>query len=90
VIHPGNDDVGIQHELGLGVNGQQWSHDDADGTYVEDEKDLTEIRPPGGDRFLVVLRVDKPRDCVPFSFLDNLPLNLYQLAMIKSIISEVF
>ena len=52
------------------------THSD-DATYVEDEKDLCEVRLPGRNHFLVVLRVEKSGDCVPFALLDDLPLDLH-------------
>ena len=38
-------------------------------------KDPVEVRPPGGDSFLVVLCVEKSRDCAPFTALGDLPLD---------------
>jgi hypothetical protein len=63
---------------------------DSDRTHVEDEKDPGEVRPPGSDCFLVVLCVDKPRDYIPFSLLDDLPLDLRHSPAINSIVNEVF
>jgi len=37
-----------------------------DRTHVEDLKDLVEVQLPGGDRLLVVLRAEVPRDRIPF------------------------
>ena len=51
-------------------------------------KDPPEIRLPGSDRFLVALRVEKSRDRIPFTLLDDIPLNLRQRAMIKGIVDE--
>jgi hypothetical protein len=72
---------------GLSVIG---SSRDEDGTYVEDEKDLVEVRLPGRNHFLVILRVEKSRYCVPFVLLGDLPLDLRQHATAESIVSEVF
>ena len=47
-----------------------------DATYVEDEEDLGEVRLPSRNHFLVVLRMEKSGDCVPFALLDDLPLDL--------------
>ena len=49
-------------------------------------KDPAEIRPPGSNRFLVILRVEKPRDCIAFTLLD-LHLDFRQRATIESIVS---
>jgi len=45
--------------------------------YVKDTKDPIEVQPPGGDRLFIILCVDKSRDHVPFTLLDDLPLNLH-------------
>lgn len=47
-----------------------------DRTYVKDMENLVELRPPGGDRFFVVLRVVTSGDCIPFTSLDDMLLDL--------------
>ena len=43
---------------------------------LEDLKDPVELQPPAGDRFFIVLRTEVSGDRIPFTLLDNLPLNL--------------
>ena len=58
------------------VTGSFWSRKVSTGlhrkdrTHVEDLKDLVEVQPPGGDRLLVVLRAQVPRDRTPPTPLD--------------------
>jgi len=40
-------------------------------------KDPVEVHSPAGDRLPVALRVKKPRDYIPFTPLDDLPLDLH-------------
>jgi len=44
--------------------------------HVEDLKDPDEIQLPGSDSSLVVLCVEVSRNCVSFSLLDDIPLDL--------------
>ena len=50
-------------------------------------KDPAEVQPPGGDCFLIVLRMEKPRDRVPFTILFDVPLDLGHGPMIESLVS---
>ena len=54
--------------LGPGV-ARDWVH-------VKDMKNLVEVQLPGGDRFLTALCVMTSRDRVPFTPLDDVPLDL--------------
>jgi len=65
----------IYRKFGLGMKIQRWPYGN-NGTYVEDMKDPDEVQPPGGDRFLVVLRMEKSRDCAPLTLLDDPPLGI--------------
>ena len=82
--------VCIYCKLGLGVwliivTQKQHRYD---RTYVEDMKDLVEVRLPGGDHFFIILCVEKSSECIPFAFLDDLPLDLRQGAAIGSIVNK--
>ena len=50
----------LEAEVGVG-------HYSNERTHVNDLKNLVEVQLPGGDRLLVVLRVETPRDSVPFT-----------------------
>ena len=58
------------------VAGSFWSRKVSTGlyrkdiTHVENLEDLVEVQLPGGDRLLVVLRAEVPRDRIPFIPLD--------------------
>ena len=49
--------------------------DSNDRTHVKDLKNLVEVQLPGGDRPIVAPRVKPPRDHIPFTSLDQFPLN---------------
>ena len=57
------------------------------GTHVEDLKNLVQVHPPGGNRLFVFLRVEMPRDRIPFSPLDDLLLNICHDPAVESIVS---
>ena len=38
-------------------------------------KDPDEVQPPGSDRLLIILRVEKSRNCISFALFDDLPLD---------------
>lgn len=38
-------------------------------------KNPIEVRPPGGDSFFIVLRVEEPSDRISFTLLDDVPLD---------------
>ena len=46
------------------------------GTHVENLEDPSEVQSPARNFILVVLRVDMPRNHIPFSLLGDLPLDL--------------
>ena len=48
----------------------------------------TEVRPPGGDRIFIVLRVEKPRGHISFALLDDLSLDLRHGPAIENTISQ--
>ena len=45
-------------------------HDSSHRTHVKDLESLVEVRPPGSDRLFIALRVQMPRDHIPFTPLD--------------------
>ena len=51
-------------------------------------KDPIEVQPPGGNRFLIVFRVEKSRDRVPFTPLDDVPLDLGHGPVIERLVGE--
>ena len=55
-------------------------------TYVEDVKDLDKVLLPSGNLVLVSLREDKPEGCVPFTVLDDLPLDIRHSSVIKQLV----
>ena len=55
--------------------------------YVEGMEDPVEIRFPGGNHFLVILRVEKSGECIPFVLLDDPPPDLRQRAAIGNIVN---
>ena len=59
-----------------------------DRTHVKVPKDIVEVQPPGGDRFFIFLRMETPRDRIPFAPLDHLPLNVCYRPEIESILVD--
>jgi len=57
----------------------------SDRTHVKDLKNLVEIRLPRGDRLFILLRVEMPGNCVPFTPLDQLHLNTCHSPAIEGI-----
>ena len=47
-----------------------------DGTHVKDLKNLVQIRPTGGNLFLVALCMQMSRNPITFSLLGNIPFDL--------------
>ena len=86
-MNVGNDNICVYRKLGLGVDGQSWSHR-GDGTHVEDVEDPIKVQPPGGNRPLIILRVENSRDCISFTSLDDAPLDLSHSPAIESLVSE--
>ena len=83
----GNDYVCVDCEFGLEVDGQRWSYIN-NGTHVEDMKDPVEVQPPGRDRFLIILGVESSRDHIPFTPLDDVPLDLGHGPAIEKLVGE--
>jgi hypothetical protein len=75
-------------KLGLEVEGQRRPSRN-DGAYVKDVKDPVEFQLPAGDYFLVTLRIESSRDCIPPAPFDDFSLNLRYSPAIKRIISEL-
>jgi hypothetical protein len=42
----------------------------SDRAHLEDLKNLVEVRPPGGDPLFITLRMETPRNHIPFNPLD--------------------
>ena len=53
-------------------------------------KDPVELRLPTSDRLLIILRMEKPRECVPLALFGDLPLDLPHRSAVRGIISEPF
>jgi len=52
-------------------------------------KDPDQVQPPGGDCFFVVLCVENSRDCIPFTLLDDVPLDTRDSPGIMPKVKEV-
>ena len=52
------------------------SHRSSDRTHVKDPKNILEAQPPGRDLLFAFLRVQAPRDPIPFIPLGEVPLNI--------------
>jgi len=65
----------IYPKFNLDVENQQ-SSCRRDETHVKDMKNPVEVRPPVDDRLFIVLRVITSGDRVPFTPLDDVPLDL--------------
>jgi hypothetical protein len=52
-------------------------------------KNPVEVQLPSGDRILIILRMEKSRDCVPSALFDDLPLDLRDSSAVKSVVSEL-
>ena len=63
-------------------------HRSDNGTHVKGPKDVVEVQPPGGDRPFIFLRMEMPRDRIPFAPLDQLPLNVCYRSEIESILVD--
>jgi len=51
-------------------------HRSSDKTHVKDTKNIFEAQPPGGDLLFTLLRMEAPRDPIPFIPLDEVPLDI--------------
>ena len=87
LVDVGNDYICIYCKFGLGVNSQRWPRR-GDGTHVEGVENPVEVQSPGGDRPLIILRVENSRDRIFFTPLDDAPLNLDHSPAIESLINE--
>ena len=85
----GNDDVCVQCKFSLKVDGWLWPFR-SDKTHVKDKKDLVQVQPPGCNHILIALRVQKSRDGISFTLLDDLPLDLNHGATTESVVSQMF
>jgi hypothetical protein len=56
--------------------------------HVEDMKDPAEVQPPGRNRVFVAFCEEKTRNCVTFTLLDDLPLNVRHGATITCIAGQ--
>ena len=78
----------VDRQLGLKGVGDQQERDRVDGTYVKDKKDPVEVFVPSDNHFLIVLRMEKSRECAPPAPFDDLPLDLRHSPAIKGIVSK--
>ena len=60
------------------------THRSSDRTHVKDPKSIFEAQPPGRDLLFAFLRVQAPRDPIPFIPLGQVPLNICYGPAIKS------
>jgi hypothetical protein len=67
--------IGVDCEFGLGAEGQQ-SSDRSGGTHFKDTTNHFKSQLPRGDRLFIVLCVKPLSNRVPFTSLDDVPLNL--------------
>ena len=77
----------LQMPFGSGKSATVITHS-SDRTHVKDLKNLIEVRPPGVDRLFITLRVETPRDHIPFAPLDQLPLDICHYPTIKYILYQ--
>jgi len=59
-------------------------------THVEDLKNPGEVQPPSGDHFFIVLCVEESRHRIPFTPLDNLPLDFRHDPAIQGMVSKSY
>jgi len=52
------------------------THRPSDRTHVKDPKNIFEVQPPGRDLLSAFLRMQAPRDPIPFIPLGEVPLNI--------------
>ena len=60
------------------------THRSSDRTHVKDPKSIFEAQPPGRDLLFAFLRVQAPRDPIPFIQLGEVLLNIYYGPAIES------
>jgi hypothetical protein len=78
ILDARNDDVGWEREVSSG-------HHSGDRTYVQDLKNVFEVQPPGGDRLFMFLHVEKLRDHIPFTPLDQILLDICHCPAIERV-----
>ena len=57
-------------------------------TYIEDVEDPDKVMPPNRNIVLITLRVEQPGCHIPFTLLDNLPLDLGNSPAVETSVSE--
>ena len=72
---------------GRKVNGRQ-AGGRSEGTHLDDATNLVEIRPPGRDCLIVVLCTEGSGEHTPFTFLDDIPLDLNGGAAIMTLMNK--
>ena len=77
------------HEFGLEVVYQRWDQRMDSSTHLKDMKDSIEVRPPGGNRGFIPLRVENTRDRISFFRLCHTPLDLCHGPAIEGVVSEL-
>ena len=77
----------IYHEFSLEARSQQQSSR-SDGTHVKNVKNTVKLQPPGSDCLFIILRVVMSRDRVPFTSLNNVPLDLVHSSTIQSLVRK--
>ena len=84
----GNGNMGVHGQFGLYGNNQR-QQSKGNRTYVEDKKDPVELQLPSGNRLLIILRMEKSRNCVLPTLFDDLPLDLCCSPAIKNVVGEL-
>ena len=77
-----NEHVSVDAQLCLRGAVSKSKTEPAERIYVENMKDPVEVLPPGGDRLLIILRVQEPRYRISFAHLDDTLLDLSQSSVI--------
>ena len=65
----------VRQKFSLEAEGSQSSYR-SERPHVKDAKNPVEVQSPGSDRFFIVLRVVTSRDHIPFTPLDDVPLDI--------------
>jgi hypothetical protein len=98
ILDAGNDGVGVRDIVTTAATAASvvtvsafWErevssgHHSSDRTYVQDLKNVFEVQPPGGDRLFIFLRAETLRDRIPFTPLDQLPLDICHCPAIERV-----
>ena len=81
--------VCVYRKFGLEIHGQRSPYK-IGRTHVEDMKDPVEVRFPGGNHLLIILRVEMSRDHISLAPLHDVPLDLgHSPAIESSAVSEI-